>query len=117
MLFEGPFDWLRHNILHTLPQRIHFSAFDARRFNGIVQIYGNFPRINLPMPRSEKLVRTADAYGDDGNAKFLRKVENTFFEIVHMAIASAPRLRKSDQADSRVEGSFREIGHSFEPRT
>ena len=83
------FDRLRDDILHALAQGVHIAAADLGCVNRIVQIDRNFPGIKHPVARLKKFERSDDAHRHDRHAEFLRQIEDSLLEGLHVAIARA----------------------------
>ena len=60
------------------------------------------------------LERTGQTYGHNRYSQLLRDPETAFIEFIDMAVATAFRVRKNDEAGAAIDGVLREPPHALE---
>lgn len=79
-----------------------------------MEMDGDGRRPKHPVAGAMMVDGTNQADRDNRNAQLLRHAETTVLELINVAIATALRFRKNDQAGAAVDGVLREPPHALE---
>ena len=96
--------------MDALAQRIQSARPISLCFNDVMQIDGDFSRVQHPVAGLDEFERADHADRHDGNAELLRDAEDPFPERLHVAVAGARAFGKSNKADAGIEGCFARAG-------